>query len=167
MSTWAIALLGGFVPAGWRLGVPAATTLADSPRCRRTVREVAVNSDYTGRRRDPQPPPRRHDVGGREIRVSQVPPRLSASNARPTLWSAHGPEPRRFRRRGACIGGQDGPPRGLGAGEADFGGDFGEGGDDEGDVGVEVDAKLGGTAIDIVAVDRACEGLVLQFLPDR
>src|SRR5262245_24689931 len=42
---------------------------------------------------------------------------------------------------------------GLGAGEADFGGDFGEGRDDEGDVRVEVDAELGGAAIDIVAID--------------
>src|SRR5258705_6522728 len=45
----------------------------------------------------------------------------------------------------------------LGAGEADFGGDFGEGGDDEGDVGVELDAELGRAAVDGVAVHGAGE----------
>src|SRR5262245_18721908 len=55
----------------------------------------------------------------------------------------------------------------LGAGEADFGGDFGEGGDDEGDVGVELDAELGRAAVDVVAVDGAREALVLELLLDR
>src|SRR5207248_1896668 len=59
-------------------------------------------------------------------------------------------------------------PRGAsGPGQADFGGDAGERLDDEGDVGVEVHAELGGPAVDVVAVDRAGEALVLELLAHR
>src|SRR2546421_7248155 len=59
-------------------------------------------------------------------------------------------------------------PRGAsGPGQADFGGDAGERFDDEGDVGVEVHAELGGAAVDVVAVDRAGEALVLELLAHR
>src|SRR5437879_4309682 len=52
-------------------------------------------------------------------------------------------------------------------GETDLGGDAGERGDDERDVLVEIDTELGGLAVDVVAVDGACERLVLELLPDR
>src|SRR2546426_8829492 len=66
-----------------------------------------------------------------------------------------------------------GPARGPTAGlrraarEADAGGHRGQGGDDEGDVLVEVDAQLLRAPIDVLAIDRAREGLVLELLPDR
>src|SRR5262249_59209064 len=44
---------------------------------------------------------------------------------------------------------------GLGAGEADFGGDLGEGGGDEGDVGAGVGARLRRAAGDGISADRS------------
>src|SRR3989441_9858767 len=52
-------------------------------------------------------------------------------------------------------------------GEADVRGDGGQRADDEGDVRVEIDAELGGAAVDVVAVHGARERLVLELLPDR
>src|SRR5215470_12299752 len=139
MSTCAIARLAGGVPWGRRAGGPSATTLADDPPRRRTMRRLAGDPDYTGRRTAPRPPPRRHTVN---------PSAIGSSGFWP---SSH-----------CCT-----PARGLGAREADFGGHFGEGGDDEGDVGVELDAELGRAAVDVVAVDGAREALVLELLLDR
>src|SRR5512146_2335123 len=53
------------------------------------------------------------------------------------------------------------------AAEADLGRDAGERGNDEGDVLVELDTELGRATVDVVAVDRARERLVLELLPDR
>src|SRR5438132_11589855 len=52
-------------------------------------------------------------------------------------------------------------------GEADVRGDGGQRADDEGDVRVEIDAELGGAAVDVVAVHGARVSLVLELLPDR
>src|SRR5438034_6989972 len=53
------------------------------------------------------------------------------------------------------------------SGEADVRGNGGQRADDEGDVRVEIDAELGGAAVDVVAVHGARERLVLELLPDR
>src|SRR5207244_8473895 len=52
-------------------------------------------------------------------------------------------------------------------GEADVRGDGGQRSSDLGDVRVEIDAELGGAAVDVVAVHGARERLVLELLPDR
>src|SRR5207245_8583129 len=53
------------------------------------------------------------------------------------------------------------------SGEPDLGGDGGQGFDDERDVRIEIHPELGGSAVDVVAIDRTREGLVLQlFLTD-
>src|ERR1700730_18867081 len=54
------------------------------------------------------------------------------------------------------------PPR-----EADPGRHRGQGGDDEGDVLVEIHAELFGAAVDVLPVHRAREALVLELLPHR
>src|SRR2546423_124569 len=51
-----------------------------------------------------------------------------------------------------------------GPGQSDLGGDGGERVHDEGDVGVELHAELGRSAVDVVAVHGAREALVLEFL---
>src|SRR2546428_13511331 len=51
-------------------------------------------------------------------------------------------------------------------GEADVRGDGGQRADEEGDVRVEIDAELGGAAVDVVAVHGAGERLALGLVPD-
>src|SRR5260370_32589168 len=56
---------------------------------------------------------------------------------------------------------------GSGPGQSDLGGDGGERAHDEDDVGVELHAELGRSAVDVVAVHGAREALVLELLPHR
>src|SRR6266481_3292727 len=51
--------------------------------------------------------------------------------------------------------------------ETDAGRDRGQGGDDEGDVLVEIHAELLGAAVDVLPIHRAREALVLELLPHR
>src|SRR5438552_3090218 len=60
-----------------------------------------------------------------------------------------------------------GPATASRLGKADVGSDRGEGANDERDVRVEIDAELGGAAVDVLAVDGARERLVLELLPHR
>src|SRR2546427_9916809 len=53
------------------------------------------------------------------------------------------------------------------SGEPDLGGDGGQGFDDERDVRIEIHPELGGSAVDVVAIDRTREGLVLQLFLHR
>src|SRR5213594_4351908 len=53
------------------------------------------------------------------------------------------------------------------SGEADLGGDGGQGIDDERDVRVQIHPELDGSTVDVVAIDRAREGFVLQLLLHR
>src|SRR5207247_11062168 len=67
----------------------------------------------------------------------------------------------------ALARGVAGRPTASCSGEADVRGNGGQRADDEGDVRVEIDAELGGAAVDVVAVHGARERLVLELLPDR
>src|SRR5258708_35181148 len=58
-------------------------------------------------------------------------------------------------------------PTSLSAGEAEFGRAGLHGGDAELDMGVQIDAELGGAVNDIVAIDGAREGLILQLFLHR
>src|SRR2546427_12729570 len=53
------------------------------------------------------------------------------------------------------------------SGEPDLGGDGGKGFDDERDGRIEIHPELGGSAVDVVAIDRSREGLVLQLFLHR
>src|SRR5262245_48420291 len=65
---------------------------------------------------------------------------------------------------GLAGGSRTGPPVMLGPVKTDLGSDPGQGGDDERDVPVQLDAQLGGAPVDIVAIDGARESLVPQLL---
>src|SRR5262245_10029527 len=51
--------------------------------------------------------------------------------------------------------------------EANVGGNVGQGSNDERDVTVEIDAELFGAAVDVLPIDGAGEGSVLELLLDR
>src|SRR2546425_4003316 len=70
-------------------------------------------------------------------------------------------------RRPWGIAGDSAPGAGSPARQADLGGNVGQRGDDERDVLIEIHAEVAGAAVDIIAVDRARERLVLELLPDR
>src|SRR6267378_1551013 len=53
------------------------------------------------------------------------------------------------------------------SGEADLGGDGGQGIDDEADVRVQIHAELDDSTVDVVAIDRSRERLVLELLFHR